>query len=318
LRRELPTVHPEVPNIGPERTVTEPLSLVVLAAGIGSRYGGLKQLEPVGPAGATLTDYAVYDAIRAGITRAVFVIRPEIEDALLSFAADRFAGRIEVATAHQRLEDVPAGATAPAGRIKPWGTGHAVLAAEPYVAGPFVVVNADDFYGLGAYRASVRFLRSDPDGWAVMGYRVADTLSEAGGVSRAVVRTDAVARLTGIEEVRDIARHGDEIVGRAHGHVVQLRADDLVSTNMWSLTPPVFGLLRRELAAFLGAADLAAAEFLLPAVIDAALRRGEVRVLVLEASSSWLGMTYPADRPAVERALLGLVERGEYPERLWT
>lgn len=296
--------------------MTPPVSLVVLAAGIGSRYGGLKQVEPVGPAGATLMDYAVYDAIRAGITRAVFVIRPDIEDALRSFAAERFGGRISVTTVHQRLENVPAGPV-PRGRIKPWGTAHAVLAAEPCVAGPFIVANADDFYGPAAFRASAEFLGSDPDEWAVVGYRLAATLSEAGGVNRAVCRTDAEGRLTAIEEVRTIVRSTGGIVGRAQGRPVSLQADDVVSTNMWSFTPPVFGLLRREFAAFLRGADLGEAELLLPGVVDGAVRRGEATVRVLKTGSSWYGITYPADRPALERALLDLVKRGEYPERLW-
>ena len=302
--------------------MTPPLTLVVLAAGMGSRYGGLKQLEAVGPSGETLMDYSIFDAIRAGFTRVVFVIRPDMEEAFRAFANGRFGGQVRVTTAHQQLSDVPAGTTVPAERAKPWGTAHAVLAAASAVDGPFAVVNADDFYGRSAYEAAERFLRQEvggvPPAWALIGYRLADTLSEAGGVNRGICRTDPHGWLTAIEEVTGLVRRGATVVGRAGGCQVSLGDDDQVSMNFWGFTPAFFEQLRVAFTDFLAHADLATAEFLLPTVIADAVGATRARVRVLDSGARWIGMTYPADRPLVEAELRRLVAAGEYPPALWS
>ena len=298
-----------------------PPTLVLLAAGMGSRYGGVKQLEAVGPGGATLMDYSIYDAYRAGFRRVVFVIRPDLEAAFQETIVPRYAGKIEVATAHQRLEDTPGGQPVPEGRKKPWGTGQAVLAAAPKVNGPFVVANADDFYGAPAFAAAAEFLRI-PAGegattFALVGYRLRDTLSEHGAVNRGVCRVDAEGWLSQVEEVLEIAptERGD-LVGRGPKGHVTIQPETLVSMNFWVFTPAIFPILRAGFVRFFDRAD-PTKEFLLPAAVQDALERGAARVRVLDAGSPWFGMTYPADRPRVELAITGLVRDRVYPERLW-
>lgn len=287
-------------------------TLVVLAAGMSSRYGGLKQLEPVGPGGATLMDYSVFDAQRAGCDEVVFIIRPAMEDAFTAFAAARYGGRMRVRTAHQ-----PQGE----GRSKPWGTGHALLSVAPLVHRPFLVVNADDFYGAPACEAAAAFARGEargtPPAWAVVGYRLQDTTSAAGGVNRAVCRvTDGW--LVGMEEVLDIvSADGVLCTGRGTQGPVTMAGTDLVSMNMWVFTPAVFDLLREGFARFQAERAAAISEYLLPTAVEAAVREGRVRVRVLDPRSHWFGLTYPADRPAVSAALEALVRSGDYPERLW-
>jgi len=289
---------------------------------MGSRYGGVKQLEPVGPGGATLMDYSIYDALRAGFGKVVFVIRPDLEAGFQEIIVPRYAGRIAVATAHQRLSDVPSGITVPEGRQKPWGTGQAVLAAEAAVDTPFVVANADDFYGAPAFAAAAEFLRippvDGPSSFALVGYRLRDTLSEHGAVNRGACRVSADGYLQGVEEIYEIAPSAaGQLIGRgAKGHVT-LTPDALVSMNLWAFSPAVFEILRAGFVRFLPGAD-AKGEFLLPAAIQEALDRKLARVRVLDAGSPWFGMTYPADRPRVEQAIQALVRSGVYPERLWS
>ena len=296
-------------------------TLVLLAAGMGSRYGGVKQLEPVGPGGATLMDYSIYDALRAGFGKVVFVIRPDLEAGFQETIIPRYAGRIAVTTVHQRLTDLPAGIPVPEGRQKPWGTGQAVLAAEAAVETPFVVANADDFYGAPAFAASAEFLRippgEGPSNFALVGYHLRDTLSEHGAVNRGACRVSADGYLEGIEEILEIApTPTGQLIGRgAKGHVTLAR-DALVSMNLWAFSPAVFQLLRAGFVRFLPAAD-ARSEYLLPAAIQEALDRKVARVRVLDAGSPWFGMTYPADRPRVAQAIQALVRNGVYPEQLW-
>jgi hypothetical protein len=298
------------------------LTLVVLAAGMGSRYGGLKQLEPIGPGGATLMDYALYDAHRAGFTDAVLVIRPETDDVFRRFVAERSRAFPRITLAHQRLDDVPAGLTVPVSRTKPWGTAHAVLAAAGAVRTPLAVLNADDFYGESAIRAIAKFLAAADEPvpeWALVGYRLKDTVpaGEERGVNRAVCRTDRAGRLTAIEEVLEIKPRGKGFVGRNAAGTVALGGDELVSMNLWALTPAVFDLLRNALGAFLRSGRTQDAELLLPAVIGDAVARGLATVRVLEAGGTWLGVTHRADRAAVSDALKTLLAQGRYPERLW-
>jgi len=282
------------------------LQLVVLAAGLGTRFGGMKQLEGVGPHGATLMEYSLFDARRAGFDHVVFVIRPDMADAFRDFAV-RFAGRFPWRTALQRLEDVPRGVTPLAGRVQPWGTAHAVLAAGPAITGSFAVLNADDFYGAEAFTALAAFLRAHvvarPAHFALVGYRLEDTLSEAGPVNRGVCGIDGDGWLRGIEEVINI--------DRAKG------LEAIVSMNLWGFTPALFDLLRTGLDRFFASPDAPRGEFLLPTVIRQAIADGDCRVKVLEPGSRWFGITHPADRPGVAAALRALVNAGRYPERLW-
>ena len=297
-------------------------TLVLLAAGMASRYGSAKQLERVGPGGETLMEYSLHDAIQAGFGRVVFVVRQDSEPAIHEMARERFAGRIEVATAPQRLTDLPNGHQPPPGRTKPWGTVQAVLAAEPAVRGPFAVANADDFYGPSGISALADFLRAaDPRAaeFALVGYRLAATLSEHGGVTRALCVTDAEGWLESLEEATDVGRGADGgFRARTSGGVRPVRGDDLVSMNLWGFTPAIFPILRRGFAEFLAAhGGEATSELVLPTALGAAVAAGEARVRVLDAGREWFGLTHAADRPLVQEALAGLVAAGRYPASLW-
>jgi MobA-like NTP transferase protein len=286
-------------------------TLVVLAAGLGSRYGGLKQLVPVGPSGEALLDYGVYDAVRAGFRNVVFVIRGEVEELLHRHVSEVIGTGVEVAYARQVLD------RAPPGRTKPWGTGHAVLAAAPEVAGPFAVMNADDFYGAGAYRALFEHLASAGE-HALVGYPLAETLSPHGGVSRGIAEPDARGYLSRLTEVTDIEPRGSGFTGRTTaGQPVTLEGGEIVSMNLWGFTPAVLPALERQFARFLEVlgAD-AGAEFLLSEAVGAQAAAGEARVRVLRARERWFGMTFSADDAAVRDEVAHLVDAGVYPANL--
>ncbi|HEU4829093.1 MAG TPA: NTP transferase domain-containing protein [Gemmatimonadales bacterium] len=296
-------------------------SLVILAAGMGSRFGGMKQLASVGPAGETLMDYSIHDALQAGFGSAVFIIRPEMEETFREFAGRRYGRRLAFRTVHQRLEDVPEGVTVPE-RPKPWGTGQAVLAAEPAVTGPFAVINADDYYGAEAYRAMADFLnaidpKEQPPTFGLTGYRVVDTLSESGGVNRGVLSVSGDGMLASIEEVIDIRRSNGELEGHVSRSPRKVDEGALASMNMWGFTPAVFPILRDGFRSFLASPGAATAEYLLPTAIQDAIASGKARVKVLDPRSSWFGITYPTDAPAVSRALGRLVQDGRYPTPLF-
>ncbi len=300
------------------------LTLVVMAAGLGTRFGGPKQLAPVGPSGETLLDYAIYDATCAGFTRAVLVIGEELGARVRAHVARVIGGAVPVHYVEQRLDDLPGGRRVPEGRVKPWGTAHAVLAARDAVEGPFAVCNADDFYGRDALTRAAEFLAGghagdSPGTFANIAYPLRDTLSAAGGVNRAVCHADGDGWLESVEEVVGIRRLGDGGLAGTdpRGRPVRLAADALVSMNLWAFTPAVFALLRRGFAEFLGHASAGRSEFLISHGIGDAVRRGEARVRLLGTHGRWLGVTYPEDRPHVEGTLRQLVAAGEYPERLW-
>jgi hypothetical protein len=302
------------------------LQLVILAAGLGSRYGGagggLKQMETVGPGGTTLMEYSLYDARRAGFGDVVFVIRAEMAESFDGFAA-RFGSppRVPWRTVIQRLEDLPPGVRLPSERVKPWGTAQAVLAAADVVRGPFAVLNADDFYGAEAFAALAGFLRRPASdrlpSHAVVGYRLRDTVPEGGAVNRGACRADAAGWLETIEEVTGIARAADgRYAGTGESGEVVLAGDALVSMNLWGFTPAIFDTLRRGWREFFRS-EPGAREYLLPTVVREAVRRNECRVKVLESGSRWFGITHAADRPVVSGELQRLVSEGRYPERLW-
>lgn len=298
-------------------------ALVVLAAGMGSRYGGLKQIDPVGPHGEVVLDYSVFDALRAGFGRVVFLIRRELEAAFRGQMLPRYAGRADVEFAFQELDMLPAGFTIPAGRTKPWGTAHAVLCCAPVVRAPFAVINADDFYGAESYRLLHRFLTGataevTPD-YAMVGFRLGRTLSDHGSVARAVCTVDEAGaliraeELTAIEKTPDGARH----VG-AGGAVRRLTGRELVSMNMWGFLPDVFEKFTGEFEAFLRErGGEPKAEFYIPYAVSRLIDRGAARCRVLPTESDWFGVTYREDKPGVEASLRRLIAEGRYPERLW-
>lgn len=296
-------------------------ALVLLAAGLGSRYGGLKQLDPLGPGGATLMDYAVYDGWRAGFGAVVFVIRPEMAEAFEQQVGTRYRGRLPVRVAFQRAEALPPPHVVPPGRTRPWGTTQAVLAAREAVDGSFAVLNADDCYGRDAIAAAARFLATRPPDatdHAVIGYRLDQTASPSGGVNRAVLRVSASGFLEGVAETRELVAAPDgTFTGTGPEGPVRVAADALVSMNLWAFTPAIFPLLDASFRRFLEAAPGATGESYLPDAVQQALDRRETRVRVLPTASRWCGVTYAADRAWVQRELAAAVARGEYPGELW-
>ncbi len=299
------------------------LTLLILAAGVGSRYGGFKQLDRLGPAGETLIDYALHDALRAGFRRAVFVVSDRLADECRAMFAPRWGRRLELGFAVQTVRQFPAGVTVPDNRTKPWGTAHAVLAARGQVAAPFTVVNADDFYGRAAYRLAAEFLQGiDPAAMraAVVGYRLAETLSEHGTVSRAVCELDARGRVRALTERLEIRRDAATIVYRDEaGRWQPVSGEAWVSMNMLAFTPAVFTSLEQYFADFVAESGSdPAAEFRLPQALNRLLAEGRGEVALLAGAAGWFGMTYQADRPAAVARLRRLAAAGDYPEPLWS
>ncbi|MFP4353182.1 MAG: NDP-sugar synthase [Puniceicoccaceae bacterium] len=291
-------------------------TLLILAAGMGSRYGGLKQIDPMGPDGETMLDYAVADAAGAGFGRIVFVIRRDIEQAFRQTVGARVPGGLRVDYVFQELDDLPPPFAAPAGRTKPWGTAHAVRSARGGIAEPFAVINADDFYGAGAYRGIAGWLANqDPSEPAValVAYRLDRTLSEHGTVNRGVC---SVGRgfLRGIEEIEEIGRDPDGVItGRntRSGEPVRLDGSERVSMNFWGFSPAVFPLLEESFVRFLeDRVHEPKAEWYLPAVVDEWISGGLLRCPVIETDSPWFGVTYPADRDHVAESLRRLSPGG--------
>lgn len=295
-------------------------TLVILAAGLSTRYGGSKQLEPVGPDGEALLDYAVYDALSTGFGEVVLVVSTTNEADLVHHFRDRFGIAVPLRTVIQGKDRLASGRVPPA-RVKPWGTGHAVLCLDGEVTGPFAVANADDFYGRLAFRALFDHLTSPEHAGeqCVVGYRVDATLSEHGGVSRAVLDTDQEGRLVSIEEVLGLERSGDgTIFGQTTaGAPRALAGEERVSMNLWGLTPDLFGPLEERFGLFLGRhGEDPRAEFYLSDAIGALVISRQLTVSVTDTDARWLGMTFPADRGRVRAGIRSLVESGEYPPSL--
>jgi NDP-sugar pyrophosphorylase family protein len=301
------------------------LTLVVMAAGIGSRYGGLKQIDPVGPSGEVVLDYSVFDALGAGFGRVVFIIRRDIEKAFRDRIGRRIERSAETAYVFQSLDALPPGLTLPEGRQKPWGTAHAILCARDAVPGPFLAVNADDYYGRTAFASMADFLGREPGGesdheFAMVGYRLANTLSEHGTVARGVCTATADGFLVGIRELLKIRRFPDGVMHTENDvEWTPLAPDSWTSMNCWGFTPALFDELERRLPEFLRsrAADITKAEFLIPEVVGDLIREKRARVKILPTRERWFGVTYPEDRPAFRQAILELIEAGAYPRDLW-
>ena len=301
------------------------LTLVVMAAGIGSRYGGLKQIDPVGPSGEVVLDYSVFDALRAGFERVVFIIREDIEAAFREKIGRRVERAVDTAYVFQSLDQVPAGFAVPEGRKKPWGTGQAILACKNAVSTPFLAVNADDYYGRTAFESMGAFLRGLPAGgpaaeFGMVGYRLENTLSEHGTVARGVCRATPDGYLVGIRELLKIKRFPDGIKHTENdADWTALDPASWTSMNCWGFTAALFGELERLFPEFLrgSAANALKAEFLIPEVIGELIRGGRARVRILPTKERWFGVTYPEDRPLFRAAVLELVEAGVYPRDLW-
>lgn len=296
-------------------------TLLILAAGMGSRYGGLKQMDPMGPHGETVLDYSVYDAIRAGFQRVVFIIRRDFAEAFQSGIGARFAGKIEVDYAYQALDDLPAGFSVPEGRSKPWGTSHAIRAARDLISGPFAVINADDFYGRDSYERAARFLQSPParngkEHYAMVGYQLENTLSDHGDVNRGICRCDADGYLAGVEEVVKIQRSDD---ARVYGNYLdgsrrEVPAGSIVSMNFWAFSAAFFPQLEAHFTRFLQQhGQEEKSECYIPTVVDEVIHNGLADCAVLPTSSSWFGVTYPEDKAHVVANIRALIEAGEYP-----
>ena len=299
-------------------------TLLVLAAGMGSRYGGLKQIDPMGPNGETVLDYSVFDAIRAGFGRVVFIIREDFAEAFQHGIGARFAERIQVDYAFQRLDDLPAPFSVPAGRSKPWGTTHAVRAARHIVNEPFAVINADDFYGRDAYQRAASFLGQPAaaDGkahYAMIGYPLVNTLSDHGDVNRGICTTDANGLLASVEEYVKIQRDGDGIVrGTAlDGRRNAIAESGPVSMNFWAFNHCFFGQLEVGFSDFLEkSGSVEKSEYYIPTIVDELIRTNKADCCVIPTTSHWFGVTYPADKPHVVASIQQLIAEGEYPERL--
>lgn len=297
------------------------ITLLVLAAGMGSRFGGLKQLTPFGPGGETLMDYSVYDAIRAGFDRIVFVIRRDFEAVFREQVGSRYAGKIDIEYAFQSLDDLPGGKTPPEGREKPWGTGQAVYAARNVIDGPFAVINADDFYGAESFRKLAEELRNFTPGklgMCLCGYRLENTLSEHGSVSRGICETENGC-LTCVTEHTRLTRDGKQIKSELeNGDTAWFPPDQLVSMNCWGFSPELFAELETMFTNFLNArGQELKSEFYIPFAADELIRAGKVRCRMLTSDDRWFGVTYQDDRPAVVAGLAALAASGQYPAQLF-
>ena len=300
-------------------------ALVIMAAGIGSRFGkGIKQLAPVGPNGEIIMDYSIHDALEAGFNKVVFIIRKDLEEEFRQVIGNRIEKITEVAYAFQALDDLPDGFTCPADRTKPWGTGQAVLAAESVLSEPFMVINADDYYGKEAYvKVHDYLVQEQPDDGilhiCMAGFRLGNTLSDNGSVTRGVCHIENGA-LTGVTETHDIYKTADGAESRPEGgEVVPLNVKDLVSMNMWGLTPAFMDTLKKGFVEFLQGVKEGEIkkEYLLPEMIDQLIKAGKAKVDVLETKDTWFGVTYQEDKASVTEAFKKLVEEGVYPSNLY-
>ena len=299
-------------------------TLFVLAAGLGSRYGGLKQLDGVGPHGETIMDYSIYDAMRAGFGKVVFVIRHDFEDAFREKILSKYQGHIPVEVVFQSVDALPEGYTVPEGRTKPWGTNHAVMMGESAIEEPFAVINADDFYGRDAFDVMAGFLAGvgkESDGrYCMVAFELGNTMTEAGSVSRGVCTVDECGHLTDVVERTSIAftPAGEIEYTDKEGNSGRLMAHMPVSMNLWGFTPDYFRYSRREFVRFLNKhIERAGSEFFIPSVVDKLVKNGEATVDVLSTKSRWFGVTYPEDRDKVVASLAALHNAGEYPDKLF-
>ncbi len=294
-------------------------ALLVLAAGMGSRYGGLKQLDPVGPDNETIMDYSIFDARRAGFAKVVFVIRKEMEEAFREKIGIRYEKRLAVEYVFQETGKLVPRSLLPGGRTKPWGTTHAILMAANSIDEPFGVINADDFYGASSYRLLAQHLQSGSEDYAMVGFVLRNTLSEFGTVARGVCHVTDDGYLKDITELKSIEREGSNITNiDAEGQETVLTGNETVSMNMWGFTSTVFPQLCEHFERFLKryGGDLKA-ECYLPSSVDTLIHSGQARVKVLRSCDAWFGVTYREDHSRVVESVTHLIEQGTYPRGLW-
>jgi NDP-sugar pyrophosphorylase family protein len=294
-------------------------TLLILAAGMGSRFGGLKLIEQVGPGGESILDFSIFDARRAGFGKVVFVIRRDLEQRIKEIVGARIAKHLAVEYVFQELAKLPAGFQVPAGRTKPWGTTHAILMAAGAIREPFAAINADDFYGAESYRAMAHHLQSGTADYAMAGFVLRNTLTEFGAVARGVCQVNGDGFLENIVELKSIERDGGHVVNTdAAGQETRLAGDEIVSMNMWGFTPQVFGQLRERFQKFLqlNGTDLDA-ECYIPNTVNELLVAGQARVRVLRCGDSWFGLTYREDHSRAVESIRRLTVAGYYPRRLW-
>ncbi len=298
-------------------------TLFVLAAGMGSRYGGLKQLDGLGPNGETIMDYSIFDAIRGGFGKLVFVIRKDFEQDFRDKVLSKYEGHIPTELVFQAIDNLPEGFTAPAERTKPWGTNHAVLMGKDVIKEPFAVINADDFYGRDAFAVMGKWLSELPEGstgkYSMVGFRICNTLSENGSVARGVCSKNEQDLLTGVVERTEIMRVDGTICYKdEEGNWQPVGEQTPVSMNFWGFTPDYFKYSEEQFVDFLKAnADKPKAEYFIPLVVDNLINSGEATCEVLDTTAKWFGVTYAADRPATVEKIQSLVDAGEYPNKLF-
>lgn len=296
-------------------------TLFILAAGMGSRYGGLKQLDGVGPGGDTIMDYSVYDALRAGFGKIVFVIRHDFEKEFREKVISKYEGHVPVEVVFQDINELPGGYKPNPDRVKPWGTNHAVLMGKDVIKEPFAVINADDYYGVESFKILADFLRSvegKKNTYCMVGFKIQNTLSENGGVSRGLCSVSENGNLTGVKECHGIRKVDGKVVQVVDDKEVEFPAEGTVSMNMWGFTPDYFDYSVDSFLRFLAEHhDELKSEFYIPTVVNELIEAGKIELKVLETPSKWFGVTYAADRPATVDQFKKLVDEGVYPEKLF-
>ena len=290
------------------------ITLLVMAAGMGSRYGGLKQLDEVGPSGETIIDYSVFDAIKAGFSKVVFIIRKDFEDEFKTKISNKFSNDIQVEFVFQDIHQLPTGFSLPEDRIKPWGTGHAVLCASNFIDGPFNAINADDYYGRESFKTIADYYNNGNDSFSMVAFKLKKTLSDFGSVTRGLctVNND---KLINVVETENLVKSGSGITSNSD---LDLNGDEPVSMNMWGFTPAIFDYLNEMFEVFLSKNihDIKS-EFLIPSVINDLINSGDGLVQVLYSKSSWFGVTYKQDKSCVVHQIQNLVNSGFYPHKLF-
>lgn len=296
-------------------------TLFILAAGMGSRYGGLKQLDSLGPSGETIMDYSVYDALRAGFGKVVFVIRHDFEQDFREKVISKYEGHVPVEVVFQDINNLPKDFTVPEGRTKPWGTNHAVLMAKDVIKEPFVVINADDYYGPESFQLAydtLTELHGKKGEYCMIGFKIENTLSENGGVSRGLCQVDANGYLSGVKECHEIQRKGDGLIYVEDGVEKPFPAGSSVSMNMWGFTPDYFGYSEKAFVKFLEThGQELKSEFYIPTVVNDLIQNSEASLKVVQTPSKWFGVTFAADRDATVAQFKALVDAGVYPTPLF-